>query len=233
VSRAVGKTDLFRVCVSSVVSAIAAVLTVLILQATGQSAGDTLTQMGISGYVVGWPVYTAVYVGWGALVYSRLDRAALRRVTAADSEEEHRPLPRLLGLTGTTNTTVSAAIVAVVVTVAIAQRPEFRGNFTYSLMALVTVGSSWILVVFAYAQSYLRLGTAELAHFRFHFPETPRFSDYFTLALLVSTMAPSVSANPTSRTAWTVVRSNVVVAFVFNSVIIAMMVSLLFGGLLA
>jgi uncharacterized membrane protein len=233
VSRVAPKSDFFRVCVSSLVSVVVGALTVLIFGASGLADGTDFTQTFVSGYVVAWPVYTALYVGWSVGVYSRLDRLALRRVAAADVEEEQRPLPRFLGFTGTTNTTVSAAVVAVVVTVAIAQRPEFHDNFVYSLMALATVASSWVLLVFSFAQSYLRLGADELTHFRFHFPETPRFSDYFTLAVLVSTMAATVPADPTSRAAWIVVRSNVIIAFVFNSIIIAMMVSLLFGGLLA
>jgi uncharacterized membrane protein len=233
VSRGVTKTDFFRVCVSSLVSAVVGVLAVLILRASDLVDSSDFTQMLISGYVVGWPVYTGLYVGWGTLVYSRLDRVALRRLTLADAEEEERPIPRLLGFTGTTNTTVSAAVVAVVVTVAIAQRPEFQDSFIYSLVALATVASSWLLLVFSFAQNYLRLGAAEFTHFRFHFAETPRFSDYFTLAVLISTMAATVPAEPTSRAAWTVVRFNVIIAFVFNSIIIAMMVSLLFGGLLA
>ena len=46
-------------------------------------------------------------------------------------------------------------------------------------------------------------------------------------------MAATVSATIRSRKAWTLVRVNVLFAFAFNSVIVAMMVSLLFGGLLA
>jgi len=55
--------------------------------------------------------------------------------------------------------------------------------------------------------------------------------DDVTFAVLISTMAATTSADITSRIAWRAVRTNVVIAFVFNSVIIAMMVSLLFGGL--
>ncbi len=46
-------------------------------------------------------------------------------------------------------------------------------------------------------------------------------------------MAAAVSATFTSRRAWTLVRVNVLFAFAFDSVIMAMMVSLLLGGLLA
>jgi uncharacterized membrane protein len=97
------------------------------------------------------------------------------------------------------------------------------------------VASSWALMVFSFAQSYMRLdaGAHTAAHIRFPFPGAARFGDYVTLAVLLSTMAATVSADITSRRAWRSVRTNVVIAFVFNSVIIAMMVSFFFGGLLA
>ncbi|WP_282856162.1 hypothetical protein [Pseudoclavibacter helvolus] len=47
----------------------------------------------------------------------------------------------------------------------------------------------------------------------------------------MSTMAATASAEITSRRGWRVARTNVVLAFSFNSVIVAMMVSVLFGGL--
>ena len=65
----------------------------------------------------------------------------------------------------------SAAGLAVIVTVLIAQRPEFRTDGIYVVAALVTVASSWVLLVFSFAQSYLRLGSEgdEQTHLRFHF----------------------------------------------------------------
>lgn len=234
-SRVFPKSDLFRVIISSIVSAVVGAGVVVLLSLSGQVEFTDLTQMFVSGYVIGWPVYTGLYVGWGTLVYSRLNTVLLRRVTAADDRDEHQPLTRFLGLTGTTNTTSSAAVVAVVITVVIAQRPEFRDEPIFALLALLTVASSWILLVFSFAQGYLRLGASQRddEHFRFHLPDNPRFTDYFTLAALVSTMAATVPADIRSRRAWLLVRANVVIAFVFNSVIIAMMVSLLFGGLLS
>lgn len=187
----------------------------------------------VTTYVIAWPLYVLVYVAWSYRVYSRLGSAALKQTTEADDAEEGRPLIRLLNASGATNTTISAAVIAVLVTVLIAQQAEFRSDPVYVLLALITVASSWILMVFSFAQTYMRLGAgaSEGAHFHFHFPEPPRFSDYLTLALTLSASAATVSAEGTSRTAWQQIRANVVIAFIFNSVIIAMMVSLVFGGL--
>lgn len=226
-------SDHFRAWVSTAVALVGvlAVLAVLVL-ALGIDISDP-TDWGVPVYAFAWQLYTAVYVGWGYRVYSRLDHASLQRVSVAEDRSERRTLPHFLGLTGTTNTTVSAAVVAVIVTVAIAQQPAFRGDPVYVTLALLTVASSWVLMVFSFAQSYLRLGVGadDGTHFRFSFPDRAGFGDYVTFAVLISTMAATTPAEVTSRRAWRLVRTNVVIAFVFNSVIIAMMVSLLFGGL--
>lgn len=195
---------------------------------------DQLQQLVIYTYVVAWPLYVALYVGWTYWAYSRLSPASLQRAGAADNRDDQRPILRFLGITGTTNTTISATVIAVYITVVIAQGKEFRTEPLYIGLILLAVASSWILMAFSFAQSYLRLGAApgRRAHFRFSFPGAPRFSDYITLAVTISTMAVAAPAEVTSREAWRVVRTNVVIAFVFNTVIIAMMVSVVFGGLL-
>jgi uncharacterized membrane protein len=233
-SRTIPKSDFFRGTVSATIASVIAIgVSITISLITGVEEG-AFRQPAITAYVVAWPVYTAIYVAWGARVYSRLAPDALQRVNAVDENDERRALSRFLHISGTTNTTLSAAAVAVIVTIAIAQRSEFRSEPVYIALALLTVASSWVLMVYSFAQSYLRLGTAtDGEHLRFQVPGPARFSDYVTLATLVSTMAATVSADFISRRAWRVIRTNVIIAFMFNSVIIAMMVSLLFGGLLA
>lgn len=230
------KSAFFRAIVSSMLAVIVAVAVQVVLLAVVHVDVDDTYRLMVTSYVIAWPLYTALYVGWGLRVYSRLDRdpALLRSLSVDDDQGEQRPLQRILGATGATNITISAALVAMVVTVVIAQRPEFRSEPVYIALALLTVASSWVLMVFSYAQSYMRLGVVaeKDAHMRFAFPDPARFTDYVTLAVLMSVMAATVSAEFTSRRAWRVARTNVIIAFVFNSVIIAMMVSLLFGGFL-
>ena len=234
-SRAKPKSDRFRDTTSMVLAAGATAIVLAILHFATDLAYTEPNEFLITTYVLVWPMYTALYVGWSSYVYSRLDPESLRQATAEDERKERNLFARLIGGNGATATTISAAMLAVVVTVLIAQRPDFRSDPVYIVAALATVASSWVLLVFSFAQSYLRLGssTDQPGQLKFSFPEVARFSDYFTLAALVSTMAATVPAEITSRRAWRLVRANVVIAFVFNSVIIAMMVSLLFGGLLA
>jgi uncharacterized membrane protein len=225
--------NLFRLFVSGLISVVGTFIVLQILANVADVDFTDPVRSVVTSYVVAWPLYVLVYVAWSYRVYSRLGSAALKQTTEADDADESGPLTRLLNVSGATNTTLSAAVISVLVTVLIAQQPEFRSDPVYVLLALVTVASSWLLMVFSFAQSYMRLGASanERAHFHFHFPDPPRFSDYLTLALTLSASAATVSAEGTSRTAWRLIRANVVIAFVFNSVIIAMMVSLVFGGL--
>jgi uncharacterized membrane protein len=234
-SRAKPKSDFFRDTTSMVISGAATLgVLALIRFATELDYADP-DQILVTTYVIAWPLYTVLYVSWSIRAYAHLDSVSLHQATVDDDRTERRLLPRLMGGNGATISTISAAMLAVVVTILIAQRPDFRSDGIYVAGALLTVASSWVLLVFSFAQSYLRLGVAgnQQEHVRFHFSEAARFSDYLTLAALLSTMAATVPADLTSRRAWRLARTNVIIAFVFNSVIIAMMVSLLFGGLLA
>jgi uncharacterized membrane protein len=234
-SRAKPKSDRFRDVTSMVVAGGITAIALAIIHFVTDLSYTESDEFLITTYVLVWPLYTALYVGWSSHVYSHLDPESLRQATAEDERSGRQFFARLLGGSGATATTISAAMLAVFVTVLIAQRPEFRTDVVYVVAALVTVASSWVLLVFSFAQSYLRLGSSgeQPAHLNFSFPETAKFSDYITLAVLVSTMAATVPAEITSRRAWRTVRANVIIAFVFNSVIIAMMVSLVFGGLLS
>ncbi|MGP5930571.1 DUF1345 domain-containing protein [Corynebacterium glyciniphilum] len=142
---------------------------------------------------------------------------------------------RLSGLTGPTDWTTAAAMMAVVVTVAIALSPGARENPVIILLGLSTVASSWALMVYSFALDYMQVtvlqSPQETPHITFGFAEEPRFSDYLTFSVMVSTMAFAAPAEVTSRQMWRKLRNHVLLAFIFNTVIVAMMVSLLFGGL--
>ncbi|KAA9394533.1 DUF1345 domain-containing protein [Kocuria coralli] len=232
-ARAHPRTDSFRATVSSVISMVLVIaLGVVLTHTTSLNLADPLTSLTVT-YVTVWPLYTALYVGWSARVYGRLDEDELRWLAVKEERDRRTWLRKLLG-EGTTNTSITAASIAVLVTILIAVRPEFRGEVVYVALGLLTVTASWVLMVFSFAQAYLRLALTRdgTDHLRFHIDGPPEFSDFATLAVLVSTMAATTSAQVRTRKAWRLVRTNVLIAFVFNSVIVAMMVSLIFGGLL-
>lgn len=62
---------------------------------------------------------------------------------------------------------------------------------------------------------------------------TPLFEDYVTLALMTSVMGATLPATPTNREAWRKIRMNTAFAYVFNTMIFAMVVSVLSASLSA
>lgn len=218
--------------ISSVIGAGAAALFLSVRD--HPSARDPSTVL-IAFYLVAWPVFVAVYLTWTHLAYARRGPRALTTAARKETQALSRPWMRVLGHGGASNWALIGALVAVAVTIVVAQNPAFRGEWAFVLLGLLSVASSWSLMVYSFALEYLRLASAaedEEPGIRLDVEGPPRFSDYLTLAILLSTMAATVSATIRSRPAWTLVRVNILFAFTFNTVIVAMMVSLLFGGIL-
>ncbi|MFW6596930.1 DUF1345 domain-containing protein [Propionibacteriaceae bacterium Y2011] len=186
-------------------------------------------------YLVMWLAYSVVYLAWTHAVYTRRSPRGLVRLARQELSERNSRWARFTGSSGATASTLSGATIAIVLTLAIAQSPVYRTEIAYVVGGLLAVGGSWLLMVFAFALEYLHLdvvpqpdGTRHLVHAA---EGPPEFGDYLTFTVLLSVMAATTSAEIRSRRAWRTVRLNVLFAFVFNSVIVAMMVSLLFGGL--
>ncbi|MCR2812126.1 DUF1345 domain-containing protein [Microbacterium sp. zg.Y1090] len=227
-------TDAARANLSS---AIAAALGFAFAVATAAMRGDLGVvdplRLGIDVYLFMWPSFGAVYLVWTHLAYSRHDVATLRWRTQRELQAQRRWWWPLVGFGGASSWTLSAALAAVFITVVIAQTPEYRGSLLYVALGLLCVACSWALMVYAFALQYLRLqvGTIDADHIRLEVGSPATFGDYLTLSILLSTMAATVSASVRTRQAWMLVRTNVLFAFTFNSVIVAMVVSLLLGGL--
>lgn len=187
-------------------------------------------------YLVAWPSFVFIYLLWTHIFYShqgprRLDAAARRETKTLRSG-----WLRWLGYGGASTWSLTGAMAAVLLTIIVAQNPAYSDDWVFVVLGLATVAGSWALMVYSFALEYLRLELANEEsepHIVMGVGGEPRFTDFLTLAVLLSTMAATVSAEIRSRRAWTLVRLNVLFAFAFNSVIVAMMVSLLFGGLIS
>lgn len=229
-------SDLARANWSSLVSAVAGTSAVFVFLFRNEhgARADTITIL-IVFYLVAWPVFVATYLLWTHVLYVRQGPRALKATSQRERRALRRWWVRFFGYGGATNWALIGAVIAVALTVVVAQNPVFRDDGAFILLGLLTVASSWALMVYSFALEYLRLATDPEGpdpHIELAIEADPHFSDYLTLAILVSTMAATVSATIRSARAWKLIRLNVLFAFTFNSVIVAMMVSLLFGGLL-
>lgn len=187
-------------------------------------------------YLFLWPMYCLVYALLVWIAYRDLPSDVLARAARRDLREGRRLVTRLLGEGGAVSSSVTVSAAAVVVTVLVAQSGLLQRSPVLLILAFLTVGGSWLVMVLAFALAYLRLNEASEApagglHLEVASPRPYRFDDYVTVALLASTMAATISVAPRTRAGWRMLRANVAVAFAFNSVVIAMVVSLLIGGL--
>lgn len=193
----------------------------------GDLSRDERSQITVLLLLVAWPIFVVSYLAWTYFTFSK--RAP---------QPSNRKLgfwARLLKGDGTSDWPLFAAVIAIVMTMTIAQDAEYRSDPFYISLGMLAVVCSWALMVTSFALNYYRLNADPAAqskpHVTFAFDEQASLSDYLTLAVLLSTMAAAVSARINSRDAWRLVRANVLFAFTFNTVIVAMVVALLFGGL--
>ncbi|KNC20159.1 hypothetical protein AC792_02480 [Arthrobacter sp. RIT-PI-e] len=229
-------SDTARANWSSLVAGLVGVgaVTALLLAGVIPVDGDVSSTL-IPFYLVTWPVFVGVYLSWTHLAYSRQGPRGLSTTAHREARNLKRWWIRAFGYGGASSWTLMGALAAVILTIFIAQNESFRDDWRFVLLGLLTVAASWAMMVYSFALEYLRLAATApdgREAITFEVEEDPRFTDYLTLAVLLSTMAATVSATIRSRRAWTLVRLNVLFAFTFNSVIVAMMVSLLFGGLI-
>ena len=230
------RSDLFRINISGLIALVscAAAVAIAFLLSDRPASGWNLP-LPVLIYLVYWLSFTVIYLWWTHRAYAHADTAAIRDVARRDHRARRTWVGRIIGLGGPTDWTTTAAMMAVVVTVAIALSPGARENAVIILLGLATVASSWGIMVYSFALDYMQATLLEdpdnTPLIRFGFDEEPRFADYLTFSVMVSTMAFSAPAEVTSRRMWRKLRSHVLLAFIFNTVIVAMMVSLLFGGL--
>ncbi|MEY8565747.1 DUF1345 domain-containing protein [Corynebacteriaceae bacterium 7-707] len=230
------RSDLFRANVSTLAATVTAVAAVAVAVLTADTPpGEWAVPLSVTFFLVYWLTFTLTYLCWTHRVYADAEMTSVRAVAARDSRTRRSWVGRLSGLTGPTDWTTAAAVMAVMVTVGIALTPGAKENPVVILCGLAAVAGSWALMVYSFALDYMHVTVlqdpGETPHLTFDFDDEPRFPDYLTFSVTVSTMAFSSPAEATSRRMWRKIRSHVVLAFIFNTVIVAMMVSLLFGGL--
>lgn len=193
------------------------------------SRGDSidrgaLTMAGCGAVILSF----GTYLLWTHLVFSRTPPADLTRIAALQQQRRPSRLSRGLGFDSAESVAVSVAFAALAAAVAASVLGGWEGGAILALFALLTAATAWVTVVYAFALRYLRLHAAG-ERFRFAFEDEPEFSDFLATALMISSAGALSASTPTTRTGVKAVRSHAVIAFAFNALVIAMIVSLVTG----
>ncbi|MDG4794420.1 DUF1345 domain-containing protein [Micromonospora sp. WMMD1082] len=179
-------------------------------------------------YLGAWLVYCLVYCGltWSSL--RRLDGEELRVLLLESSlRRRRRQWTEWLVASGGTAGAVTFCAFAIAAVISVAAVRELRQELVVIVLAALVVASSWLLIVVVYALHYAR-ENANLGGIEFEGPdEVPNFSDFLYLAVQVGTTFSGSDVRITSRAMRATVTANSCVAFVFNTVTIALLISLL------
>lgn len=205
--------------------AVATFVVVALLASRGGSMDRAgLTMIGCAAMILSF----GAYLIWTHRVFTRTPPAELAHIAAGQQHRRPSRLSRGLGFDSAENLAVSVAFAALAGAVAAAALGGRQGGALLALLALLTAATAWITVVYAFALRYLRLHAAG-ERFRFAFEDEPEFSDFLATALMISSAGALSASTPTTRTGVKAVRSHAVIAFTFNALVIAMIVSLITG----
>lgn len=204
----------------------AAVTLVVYLVASGRLTGDSLVTA-LFAFSAGWSV---AYLMHTLAVFRRLD--ALQLAAALKGSAPRGRASRIGAMISGTAPTIAVqwSIIAIAAVLVFTLWPGLLTDPVTVWFSILVVASSWGVTVVAYAVHYARFD-AERAGIEF--PGTDRgrvFLDYLYLAVQVQTTFGTSDVNLTESPARGLVTGHTIVSFAFNTVIIAMLITVLFLG---
>ncbi len=199
-------------------------------------AGGALTAESVTGpsgvsalYLTYWIVYCLVYTITTLHTFRRADGAALARwFRESRAGRQRRRVFELLTLASGPAGSISLCVAALAAVIVFAISADQRANPLLIFLTFLVVACSWMLILISYAVHYARENSNETG---FVFPGEDRdgppiFTDYVYLAAQVattfSTSDVTVERRPMRRT----VTVHSIAAFAYNTVVIALIVSM-------
>lgn len=186
-----------------------------------------------------WAVFSAVHTYLTWWTFHGLEGEDLRAAVAFDSERNRRQsrwrgwVDRfLLGNGGAASWSVQISGMAMFAVLVLVLTPGLRGYDLLLVAVLVMAAASWTNVAVTYAVHYARVDTAASDDAPLGFPGHQRrsFSDYLYFAGAVQTTFATTDVEVRTTAMRRIVTGHGALAFAFNSVIIAILVSLLLGA---
>ncbi|MDO5670773.1 MAG: DUF1345 domain-containing protein [Corynebacterium sp.] len=187
----------------------------------GAITSDMLTAT-IVYYMVTWILFCATYLTWTHRHWTGTDLTQLR-----PSSRQGRGWwwGSSAGLAQPEWWSIQAGVVSAFIVIAVSSLQILDAHLWLPALGLLNVAGSWGLMVYAYAEKYLDLHLRG-EHIDLPADPTPEFGDFLSHSVAVSTMTGAAARARATRTA---MRLHSLVAFGFNTVIVAMTVSLLFS----
>lgn len=176
---------------------------------------------------VAWSVYGFGYLVLTLWVFRGARGAELTRwLIATQKRERSARFIRWLSGGGAGTLSSQASLLAVIAIVIVSFNPELRSQPALLVSSVAVVVASWTLIVVSYAVQYAR-EQAALPAFEFAGSADARMSDWYYLSVQVSTTFSTSDVAAVSHRARRLVTTHAIIAFVFNTIVVALSVSLL------
>jgi hypothetical protein len=184
---------------------------------------------------------TSLYVFYSfyALAHAALTWLALRKADARTlAHWMRRTVPRgvlarvqewVFGNGSAPSWSAQTSLLAVFAVVAVQFSPELRGEPLLVAAAVAVVITSWVSAVVAYAVHYARL-VAVSGGAEFRDPTAPVFADWLHVSMSVMSQAGTGDVRFTARPLRGTATGQAVLAVLFSTVIVALLVSLVIGA---
>lgn len=164
------------------------------------------------------------------LVFSGASHSELRRWMVATTPRDRKSrFIYLLNGGGAAGWAITGSVIAVAAVLILSFTPQFRQSPVVVVAGIAVVVGSLFMTITAYAVRYARQ-YATAGGIEFPGDEQPRFSDFIYLAVQVSTTFSTSDVSLTESRARNLVTANSLVSFAFNTVIVALLVSVLVGA---
>lgn len=213
-------------CVAGIISTAVTLVIVVLIRGGWEPRADltALCVFAFSG------ASSIAYVVHTLRAFVRLDAARLRQVLkATDPEDRLGMVGAMLSGTGPT-IAVQWSIIAIAAVLVFTVWPGLLQDPSTVWFSILVVGASWAVTVVAYGVHYARY---DVKYGGFEYPGKERgrvFSDYLYLSVQVQTTFSTSDVSLDTAGARSLVTGHTLVSFAFNTVIIAMLITVIFIG---
>lgn len=189
--------------------------------------GNTVFELQVLATLLLLTGYYLLYEVLTLRTFRRLSAADLRTALAAtEVRGGGARLSHVLSGGGPTAWSSTVAALALIAVVVVAFNPDLRSDPVMLVAAGIAITTSWAILPVAYAVDYAR-GQTRQAGLEFPGGGEPAFADYLYLSVQVATTYSTSDVTVTTSAMRSRVTRQCLIAFVFNSAIIALLVSAL------
>ncbi|WP_147916552.1 DUF1345 domain-containing protein [Ruania zhangjianzhongii] len=215
---------------TSLAAALVAIVVVGLVEPDMLTAAPTVAPSVATIYLSTWSLRCLLYsvITWFTFVRADGDLLAQWLTEGRTARRKRVSMERLSLSSGPSGAVMFCAF-ALVVVVYCAAEPNLRSSPVVAALAALTVATSWLLILMVYTVHYAREDTNRggLTFVAAERDGAPMFSDYFYLAVQVSTSFTAADVTVGSRGMRRAVTVHSIIGFVFSTAIIALLVSFL------